>query len=296
MDQETGIVSLMDLGFTRLEAEIYTFLVQNPPSTGYRIAQAIGKPAANVYKALQTLELKGALLIDESENRMCRAVEYSELLDRMERQFTDSKNKASASLASLRTEDNDDRVYQVKTREQVLERCRNMLETVQEIIIIDAYPEMLETLKPDINKAIKRGVNVAVNAYQPVSIPGAELFDRPDGERFMRRWPGYWINIIKDGDEYIIAFFDRKGQVVQAVWSSSPYLSWVYYSALLSELQLVALKNNILRGTDYSQLLQIIDNYDKFFTLEASGYKKLKKRFAEIAGIDPDMDNSIYTY
>ena len=44
--------SLVDLGLTPLEAEVYRFLLGAPGSTGYRIAQATGKPVGNSYKAI----------------------------------------------------------------------------------------------------------------------------------------------------------------------------------------------------------------------------------------------------
>ena len=91
MQQSKSIQTLIDLGFTNLEAEIYTFLLQESPATGYRIAQAIGKPAANTYKTVQSLEKKGALLVDDSEKRLCRAVPADELLNRLERQFSERK-------------------------------------------------------------------------------------------------------------------------------------------------------------------------------------------------------------
>ena len=85
MPESESVEVLSELGFTNLEAEIYAFLLQESPVTGYRIAQAIGKPAANTYKAIQTLELKGAVIVDEGSSRMCRAVSADELLNRLGR-------------------------------------------------------------------------------------------------------------------------------------------------------------------------------------------------------------------
>ena len=62
--------ALVSFGFTALESEIYVFLLSHSPATGYRVAQGINKPAANTYKALQTLQSKGAILVEESANRM----------------------------------------------------------------------------------------------------------------------------------------------------------------------------------------------------------------------------------
>lgn len=54
---------LTEFGFTGLEAEIYAFLLVEWPASGYRIAQAIKKPAANTYKAIETLDQRGQFLL-----------------------------------------------------------------------------------------------------------------------------------------------------------------------------------------------------------------------------------------
>ena len=92
--QEIDLQPLVDLGLTKLEAEIYTYLLGNSPSTGYGIAKGIGKPAANTYKALESLHNKGAILIDDSETRLCRSVPPDELFDSIERRFTNTKARA----------------------------------------------------------------------------------------------------------------------------------------------------------------------------------------------------------
>ncbi len=55
---------LQALGFTEIEALIYGYLVENSPATGYRISHAIGKQPPNTYKAIVTLENKGAIIVE----------------------------------------------------------------------------------------------------------------------------------------------------------------------------------------------------------------------------------------
>src|SRR5688500_1986290 len=57
--------ALQDLGFTGLEAEVYAALLEGSPVTAYRVAQQVGKAAANVYKAVESLRRKGAILVDD---------------------------------------------------------------------------------------------------------------------------------------------------------------------------------------------------------------------------------------
>ncbi|MBN1782652.1 TrmB family transcriptional regulator [bacterium] len=277
---DSYIQSLEDLGFTGLEAEVYTALLKESPSTGYRIAQIIGKPAANVYKSIQSLEVKGAVLIDESTHRFCRAIPVRELLDQLERQFRAKKQRADTLMAHLIPPDEDDRVYQLKSPDQVIERCRRMLNQAREIVVIDAFPAVLEQFGPDIENAVKRSVRIAVNVYRPWHMPGAEIFEREDGEKIISRWPGEWINMVADGETYLIGLLDRAmKQVIQAVWSASPYLSWVYHSALIMELQFGPVRKKIIEGVPTDKLQALIRHYDDFFPLNAPGYRKLMERF-----------------
>src|SRR3954454_24931874 len=107
INDDSSINALVGLGFTGLEAEIYTALLAESPVTGYRVAQAIGKPAANVYKAIASLEAKGAVLVDDGASRVCRAVPPDELLARLERGFAERKAQAASALARLRGAEGD---------------------------------------------------------------------------------------------------------------------------------------------------------------------------------------------
>ncbi len=112
---------LVDLGFTALEAEIYTYLLGASAVTGYRVAQALGKPAANTYKAIESLQRKGALMVDDGESRVCTAVPPEELFGALERRFTETREKAEQALAEIGRGGSDERLYQLATGSQVVE-------------------------------------------------------------------------------------------------------------------------------------------------------------------------------
>src|SRR5262245_41927355 len=123
---ETCVEALAQLGFTETEARIYTFLCQEAPATGYRIAQATRKPDANTHTAIEALEQKGAVLTVDGESRMCRAVPLDELLGRLEREFSQQRTRTAEAFAGLEAPVDDDRVYHLRSREQILERARQM--------------------------------------------------------------------------------------------------------------------------------------------------------------------------
>jgi len=278
--EDDSIQALAALGFTNLEAEVYTALLKESPSTGYRIAQSLGKAAANTYKAIESLEAKGAVLVDDGASRLCRAVPPDELLANLGRVFADRRDAASRSLARFREAPADDRVYQMRSREQVMERARQMLERATEVVLLDAFPGPLEELRPDVERAVTRGINVAIKVYAPADVAGAEVVAPPRAEAIVARWPGEWVNLVVDGAEHLLAFLaPGGGEVYQAVWSGSAYLSWVYHSAVASELILAALEGRIERGAASDDLRKDLERFQRMKMLEAPGYKALLRRF-----------------
>ena len=272
-----SVPPLVSLGFTALEAEIYAWLLEEAPVTGYRIAQAIGKPAPNVYKAIETLEAKGGVMVDEGRSRLCRPVPPEELLNHLERRFRVHRKDAEQHLARLHRSQTDDRVYTLRSADQVLERARTMLSCVREVAIVDAFPGMVETLRADLEAAAARGVAVGVIAYAPVDLAGVETVVSPRGESVRARWSGDWINVVIDGSEHLVALLGPAETVRQAVWSGSVYLSWVYHGALSSEFMLGAVERLLDSGASRAKLVARLAELQRFKALEAPGYRVLKR-------------------
>src|SRR5262245_48381848 len=258
--------SLTGLGFTELEAEVYVSLLQQSPATGYRVAQSIGRPVANTYKAIESLQHKGAVLVDEGTSRLCRAVPAEELLAQLERSFLRRRQEAADALASLRAAPEDDRVYQLQSVEQVFERCRRMLGECEQVAVLDVFPKPLQELRDAVEEAARRGVRVVVKAYEPAVFPGVDVVAHPQGRSTLRRWPGQWLNVVTDGREHLIALLtpDARG-LHQAVWSGSAYLSWVYHSAVAAELILAALQRGLDQGATAAELRQVVSSYQGLF-------------------------------
>jgi len=205
------------------------------------VAQAIGRTAANTYKAIEALEARGAIMVEEAESRLCRAVSPRELLSGLEATFRRRRTDAAETLGQVLTDHSDDRVYQLKTPTQVFERCRTILAEARQVALVDIFPKPLDELKPAITKAAARGVRVAVLAYEPVELSGATVVLNHQAPIVRSRWPGHWVNIAADSAEHLNALMtpDLTG-VVHATWSASAFLSHLYHCGLLGELAMSA--------------------------------------------------------
>jgi hypothetical protein len=131
--------SLESLGLTQMEALAYAYLVINPSSTGYRVARGIGKPTANVYRALESLGRKGAVLQDRATTPSFRALSPDDLLARLEHDFMQRKGAAAEKLASLQPDEGDERIYALNSPDQVLTRARIVLASSRRLVLVDAF-------------------------------------------------------------------------------------------------------------------------------------------------------------
>ena len=278
---EESVRHLAALGFTELEAAVYVYLVENSPATAYRVAQGIGKPVANTYKAVESLQQKGAVLVDETKTRLCRAVPPDDLLGRLEKTFESRREAAAKALASLQPAGrDDDGIFTLTSPEQVYERCGHMLERARDVVLLDAFPDAIETLRPGLETVAARGIPVAVQAYAPVEIEGVDVIIPLGAEKVQERWTGQWVCLMVDGAEYLFAYLDSNGKAVhQAIWSESAFLSWVHHSNLGGFLRSQMLERLLQEGASVEEMKAALEKTQSWTAMEARGYQALLARF-----------------
>ena len=268
--------ALENLGFSEIESLIYCFLLKESPATGYRISHAIGKPTANTYKAIAALAQRGAIDVDDAQNRLCRAVPPAELIDRLDRDFGARRHQAAAQLAKIRPATGDVRVYQLGDVDQVFERARTMLAGAKSVALVDAFPKVLAQIAPHLEAAAKRGVEVAVRAYERVVLKGVSIVVPTDGGRVLSLWPGEQLNIAVDAEQYMLALLAKDAKTLhQAIWSNSTFLSCLQHNGLASELILTEMQQN-KRGADSTPMERLSLTRSK-----SPGLQRLMERYAE---------------
>jgi sugar-specific transcriptional regulator TrmB len=266
--------ALTFLGFSEIEALAYCFLLEESPATGYRVSHGIGKPTANTYKAIAALALRGAIIIDDSDSRLCRAVPPEELLERLDREFEARKKTAASELAKIRQADGDDRIYYLTAVEQVVERARAMLKSAKNAALLELFPLTVPFFAADLEAAAKRGVQVAVKAYAPLTIKGVSVIRPDESQRVLSVWPGQQINIAVDGEQLLTALLSQDATSVhQALWSNSTFLSCFYYNAL--NVEQVATDVEVRSGMDSAL------NKLSLTRLKPVGFHKLNERYGE---------------
>lgn len=243
---------LTPFGFTSLESEIYAFLLKESPATGYRVAQALSKAAANTYKAIESLQQKGAVLVDEGTSRLCRAVPSDELLARLTRDFEWKRAAAELMLARLSSTDNDERIYSLRSRAQVIERARHMIGAAESVVVMSCASHVAHQLRDNLAAAAKRRVDVIIASSNAVGVEGVQAAVSRSSH------PLDEVRLVTDGMEFLSCLFSKGSEeVAQAVWSKSPYLATSCHRGLAAELASLGLDPPYAESTPgYAALLQ----------------------------------------
>ena len=269
---------LLELGLNRLEAEVYLFLLTNEPSTAYRIGKGLNKPTANVYKAIESLAIKGAVLVEDNKNRVCKAVSVNEFLNQYEKSIVAKTADARLELNQLEVQSPDERSYSLESVSLVFERFEQMMERCTTIAVIDAFPLTLERVVHSIEKAIARGISVYIESYQPISIPGADIANVTVGKQTLQHWQSQQLNLVIDGEEHLIALMDNKlKKVKQAVWSSNTYVSCMLHAGFLREQTVIKIMEASEKPNFEKNTRLLLDQQKFFFNSNIPGFNKLQK-------------------
>lgn len=233
---------LLPFGFTELESRLYCALLGQSPATGYKLARAVGKAAANTYQALAHLVQKGAVIGDESEPRSFRPVPPAELFSRLRHAFDEQSLAAEQRLSALYAPTPEDRLYQFKNLPQALERARTLIADARETLLFDLFPAPLAQLRAELDAAHARGVLVGGTTYEPVDGAGFTHLLSPGADFVAGRWPGHQISLIADGREVLLALVAPDGMSLRhGFWSDSPYLACLHHSGLAAEMRVSAM-------------------------------------------------------
>jgi len=222
--------ALVSFGFTALESEIYVFLLGESPATGYRVAQGINKPAANTYKAIQTLQSKGAILVEEGPSRLCRAVPLEELMTRLQKDFENRRQSTVKALKDAGRPSEDERLYHLKSKDQILSRAREMLAEAQTVALLKLPLFGIHTIEGAIEKAADRGISIAILSPENVFIEGAEVSIAPDPM-------GGAICVVVDGKQTLAGKITQDAES-EAIWTHFPPLAETHHQGLSAELAL----------------------------------------------------------
>ena len=236
--------ALVGFGFTALESEIYAFLLQEHPATGYRVAQAIGKPAANVYKGLEALERKAAVLVDGTNSKEYRPVAPDRLFSRLEKEFLGNKSSAIKMLSSLGKPSSSGKLFTLSSRDQAVAQARTLLSSAKDSALFVGSEDFTQDLKSDLKDAWVM-TSFDIPAEHLITVP-EEMFEVPT------------IQLVVDGKAAVFGCGTEAN--FQGFWFENHPLGASIHQAVVCQMGLYQVDRAIEADAGRKQISKIIEN------------------------------------
>jgi sugar-specific transcriptional regulator TrmB len=216
---------LGELGMSTYEAKAYLALVTaGRPLNGYEVAKTSGVPRSTVYETLGKLVNRGAAFEAKTaqDSTSYLALPPKALLGRISREFEDSLQALQAELPSLAAPQEAHLIHNIVSYDSLLQRCADVIRDARRELFVSIWPEELERLRPVLNQANDRGVDVTMLVFgedpDPIGHTYPHRFSPPD---FVLNYLGYRLFVVVSDDSQSVVGGAR-GAEAWGVYTDNP--------------------------------------------------------------------------
>lgn len=260
---------LREMGLSDLEANVYIWLLENKRSTGYKIAVQISKPVANTYKALKSLEKKGAVVCDSSSNKTYfDTIPVEEFLNKIEKEFIKQRKKIINEVKKLDVQQEPIGIYELQSQELVFEKAIGMINTAENTLLIDCFPAPMKIIKEHFTEKRSKDVSIYVKIYSDENIDNVHQIKAANTELPYTELEGQWLIVLKDTVESLIAFFNKDGtELNHCVWIKDPFISFVLFNGSAHEFNFTEVYEKVYNNEDnkIEKIKSIVNNYRNIY-------------------------------
>lgn len=173
---EEAVQDLMLAGFTEYEAKVYLSLLANHPVSAYSISQNSGVPHSRVYDISRRLIKKGYAVSSGSNPEVFSPLSPEELVGKIKRDNEKLTRQLKKKLEQIDFTADFDPVWNLHTREESLEKAREIISSAREKIFIGFWAEEYPHLEADLRAAHERGVQVFILSYGEIEAEYAQVY------------------------------------------------------------------------------------------------------------------------
>ena len=284
MKNDTLLHLLRDLGLNELEANIYIWLLENKRSTGYKIAGQIGKPVANTYKALKSLQNKGAVMSDSSSGTIYfDTIPIEEFLNKIENEFKTKREQIVDEVKKLEVQQEPTGIYELQSKELVFEKVNSMIKSAQNTLLIDGFPAPMKIIKQYLSADRPKDINIYVKNYSGDDIDNVHQLKANFDDLPISELNGQWLVVLKDTKESLIAFFNKDGsELIHCIWTKDPFISFVLFNGSLYEFNFTEVCEQVYsdESNKIENMKSIIERYKnmyRYMRVEEKSILEIKK-------------------
>ncbi|MDR4885946.1 TrmB family transcriptional regulator [Fredinandcohnia sp. QZ13] len=217
--KENILETLKNLNFTEYEAKAYLTLLEDSPLTGYAVAKNSGVPRSKIYEVLDSLTLRGDILISPGNTAQYIPVPAKELIKNRRIKAEENFERADQSLAEFERSTNDrENIWNIMGRNEILDKVKDCIGSANKRILLEVWKEEFVELESELRQAAKRGVNVTIIAYGEIISDFANVYLHYMGDKITEEYGGRWL-VMSGDDSEVVAGIVSLDKDSRAAWS-----------------------------------------------------------------------------
>lgn len=219
---ESLIETLHSFGFSKNEARVYVSLIKESSATGYQISKTTGISRAEVYRVLNNLAEKGAVMWQQTDPVMYMPVPPETYLSRLERQFSDNIRKARDELQEIGKQYRTDAIVYLKGYDHVIHKTTELIRFTKHELYIRCGAVLAERMKAELKSLTDSGVRVRILVYGEFELEGATVVAHPVRDDEAHRHRGSQLLLISDIRKMLVSQLEpSEGEQVSGTYSES---------------------------------------------------------------------------
>lgn len=171
------INSLMSINFSRNEAQVYMYLLENPGMTVYQIAKDLNISRSSIYPIVEKMYEDGSLLLEAKDKELYYAEEPNALLNKLSSSHSKNVSHAKAVLNRVSKKSKRETYLNVVTYQALIAKAKTMMLEAKKEVYLNTDIDS-EEFKEVFLSLLKSGVRVVFFSFRsiPHPIQGIEIY------------------------------------------------------------------------------------------------------------------------
>lgn len=209
----------MDIGFSEYEARTYVALVGSSPATAYELARIAGIPTSKIYGVLTKLIERGIVsVVGDKKTKRYISMDPDEFIESHRSKMEHTLDSLKKELSDIKKEPDVSYIWNISDYAYLMDKAGRMILDAERTILLSAWASEAASLEPQLKKALKKKVQIAVVNFALPTITTGQVYYHPIEDTLYAEKGGRGLVVVVDSKEVLMGtvFGDNR---VEGAWS-----------------------------------------------------------------------------
>ncbi len=219
-NEEIILDKMSEFGFNKYEAKTYMTLLEHQEISAYEISKKSGVPQSKIYETVNNLVEEGFIIAQGENPVLYSPLPLSEFISRHRTRMENSLSLLENKLKNFNSQPEVDYMWHFRGESSCYEKVQEVISRADSRLLLEVWQEEVEQIKPAVQQAAARGVEIKTVFYgQEQELPGEVFFHQLEGLKDDTENQGRWLTAVADEQEAFFGSFSA-GET-EAVWTQN---------------------------------------------------------------------------